>query len=115
MAFEEWQRFRLEADDTDTSLWFMARAGAEVAGVIRCDSQKFGGGFVGALGVRSPWRGRGIGAALLQHAFAEYCRRGLTHVSLGVDAENPTGATRLYERVGMRVVSEDVVFEKELA
>jgi hypothetical protein len=35
-------------------------------------------------------------------------------VGLGVDAENPTGATRLYESVGMRVLKEDVVFEKEL-
>jgi hypothetical protein len=35
-------------------------------------------------------------------------------VTLGVDTENPTGATRLYERAGMRVEKEDVVFEKEL-
>jgi hypothetical protein len=34
--------------------------------------------------------------------------------SHGVDTENPTGATRLYERAGMRVVNEDVVYEKEL-
>jgi len=114
MPFDEWKRFRLEADDTDTSLWFLAWEDAEVAGVIRCDAQKFGGGFVGALGVRGPWRGRGIGAALLRHAFGEYYRRGMTKVSLGVDAENETGATRLYERAGMRVVSEDVVFEKAL-
>lgn len=114
MPFEEWKRFRLEAGDTDTSLWFLAWEDAEVAGVIRCDAQRFGGGFVGALGVRRPWRGRGIGAALLQHAFVEYHRRGMTQVSLGVDAENESGATRLYERAGMRVVSEDVVFEKAL-
>jgi mycothiol synthase len=114
MPFDEWKEFRLEADDADTSVWFLAWADAEVTGVIRCDAQKFGGGFVGALGVRRPWRGRGIGATLLRHAFAEYHRRGMTHVSLGVDAENQSGATRLYERVGMRVVSEDVVFEKAL-
>jgi mycothiol synthase len=85
-----------------------------VAGVIRCDATKFGGGFVGALGVRKPWRGRGIGMALLRRAFAEYQRRGAPHVSLGVDAQNPTGATRLYERAGMRVMTEDVAFEKSL-
>jgi mycothiol synthase len=114
MSFDEWKRFRLEASDADTSLWFLAWDDADVAGVIRCDGRKFGGGFVGALGVRRPWRGRGIGTALLRHAFIEYQRRGVPHVSLGVDAENPSGATRLYERAGMRVVSEDVVFEKEL-
>jgi len=115
MPFEEWKRFRLEASDVDTSLWFVAWDDAEIAGVIRCDGRKFGGGFVGALGVRRPWRGRGIGTALLRHAFAEYHRRGMAHVSLGVDAENPSGATRVYERAGMRVVAEDVMFEKVLS
>jgi hypothetical protein len=31
-----------------------------------------------------------------------------------VDAQNPTGATRLYERAGMHVVQEHIHFEKEL-
>jgi ribosomal protein S18 acetylase RimI-like enzyme len=31
---------------------------------------------------------------------------------LGVDAESPTGATRLYERVGMRVVARSEAWEK---
>jgi mycothiol synthase len=114
MSFDEWKQFRLEASDADTSLWSLAWDDAEVAGVIRCDARKFGGGFVGALGVRRPWRGRGIGTALLRHAFVEYHRRGMPRVSLGVDSENPSGATRLYERAGMRVVSEDVLFEKKL-
>ena len=111
-SFEEWKLLRLA--DADTSLWFLAWEDGEVAGAIRCDGIKFDGGFVGALGVRRPWRGRGIGTALLQRAFVEYHRRGVPRVSLGVDAENPSGATRLYERAGMRVVSEDVAYEKEL-
>src|SRR5207237_10734996 len=113
--FEEWKRLRREPTDVVTSLWFVAWDNAEMAGVIRCDGRKVGGGFVGALGVRGPWRGRGIGTALLRHAFVEYHRRGMPRVSLGVDAENPSGATRVYERAGMRVVAEDVVFEKDLA
>jgi mycothiol synthase len=113
-SFEEWKSRRLEAPETDTSLWFIAWEDGEAAGVIRCEAGKFGGGFVGALTVRKPWRGRGVGMALLRHAFAEFHRRGAPQVSLGVDAYNPSGATRLYERAGMRVVSEDIVFEKEL-
>ena len=114
MPFDEWRRLRLEAAETDVSLWFAASDGDEIAGAIRCDGTKFGGGFVGALGVRRPWRRRGVGAALLQRAFLEYFRRGVTRVSLGVDSTNQSGATRLYERVGMHVVSEDVAFEKAL-
>ncbi len=115
MPFDEWKKHRLEAPETDISLWFVAWDGSDAAGAIRCDATKFGGGFVGVLGVRRPWRGRGIGAALLHRAFLEYYRRGVERVSLGVDSENQSGATRLYERVGMRVVSEDVLFEKDLA
>ena len=51
-------------------------------------------GWVGSLGVRAPWRGRGIGAALLRRSFAAFSRRGLRRVVLGVDAENATGPRR---------------------
>ena len=114
MSFEEWLERRVEAPEADHSLWFLAREGDETAGVLRGEANKHGGGFVAALGVRRQWRRRGLGLALLRHAFREFHRRGFPHVSLGVDAENPTGATRLYERAGMRVEKEDVVFEKEL-
>lgn len=114
LPFEEWRERRLEADDTDLSLWFVARDGDEIAGVARCETRRDGGGWVGALGVRKPWRRRGVGRALLLHAFGEFARRGASYVGLGVDAENPTGATRLYEGAGMRVIKEDVVYEKEL-
>ncbi len=64
---------------------------------------------------RKPWRKRGLGLALLHHAFGEFYRRGQPKVALGVDAQNPTGATRLYERAGMHVAYEAVAFQKELA
>jgi mycothiol synthase len=114
LPFEEWVRTRIDAPDTDLSLWFVARDGDEIAGFARCDPKKEGGGWIGMLGVRRPWRKRGLGLALLQHAFAEFHRRGEPHVGLGVDADNPTGATRLYEKAGMEVLTEDIVFEKEL-
>ena len=114
LPFEEWERMRLEAPDTDTSLWFIAREGDEIAGVARCNTSKEAGGWIGAIGVRRPWRNRGIGLALLRHAFSEFHRRGEPHVNLGVDSENPTGATQLYEKAGMRVLNEDIVYEKDL-
>jgi hypothetical protein len=42
-------------------------------------------------------------------------RRGLTTVRLGVDSENASGATRLYERAEMSVATEDVVYERTLS
>ena len=35
-------------------------------------------------------------------------------LALGVDAASPTGATRLYEKAGLRVVHEYAIFQKEL-
>lgn len=115
VPFDEWIAARVNDPNQDHSLWFIARDGEEFAGVLRGEAPRHGGGFVGMLGVRKPWRKRGVGLALLQHAFCEFHRRGYPHASLGVDSENPTGATRLYERAGMRVVKEDVLHEKELA
>jgi mycothiol synthase len=113
VGFDEWKRRRLEARGTDTSLWFIARAEEEIAGMLRGERQH-GGGWIGAVGVRPAWRRRGIARALLLHAFREFHRRGEPHVGLGVDAQNPSGARRLYERAGMRVTTQNVVFEKEL-
>jgi mycothiol synthase len=112
--FEEWWEQQKSAPDFDPTLWFLIRDGEEVAATARNDANRNGGGWVGALGVRRPWRGRGLGKALLLHTFAEFYRRGMTKVSLGVDSESPTGATRLYESVGMTVQVEQVVFEKSL-
>ena len=58
-------------------------------------------GWVEELGVRRSWRKKGLGLALLHHSFAEFYRREKHSVGLGVDAENLTGALRLYERAGM--------------
>jgi ribosomal protein S18 acetylase RimI-like enzyme len=113
--FDRWYEHRVESPDFDPTVWWIVRDGDEIAGVLRGEPQRFDTGWVGALGVRKKWRKRGLGLALLQHAFAEFHRRGETKVGLGVDAQNPTGATRLYERAGMHVAYEAVAFQKELA
>ena len=116
MPFDEWREMRLVKDpDYDPTLWFVVRDGGEIAAVMRNEPDRSGAGFVGALGVRKPWRRRGIAQALLHHAFGEFYRRGKRRIALGVDAENPTGATRLYERAGMQVAFEAVTYGKELA
>jgi len=72
-------------------------------------------GWVGTLGVRHPWRGQGIGKALLLHSFDAFHRAGQDKVALGVDSENAAGATRLYERAGKRVDQRHELFEKLVA
>jgi mycothiol synthase len=118
LPFETWRQLLIESkEDFDPTLWWLAMDGDEVAGIAICDPSAPGQpeyGWVATLGVRRPWRGRGIARSLLATAFAEYRRRSKRGVSLGVDAESPTGANRLYERVGMRPVTNTVVYAKEL-
>lgn len=113
-SFEEWLTRQQRRTDFDPSLWFLIRDGGEVVAIAR-DELHDNAGYVGALGVREAWRGRGYGRALLQHSFREFRRRGMRRATLGVDASNPTGATHLYESVGMVVEQQNVVWEKLLA
>ena len=111
--FESWWERQVGRSNFDPSLWYVIRDGDEIAAICRNEARE-SCGYVGALGVRRAWRGRGYGRALLLHSFREFRRRGQPRVTLGVDAANPTGATRLYESVGMHVLREDVVWEKIL-
>lgn len=88
--------------------------GDEIAGVALCADEKESGGWVHSLGIRRAWRRRGLALTLLQHAFADFVNRGIYKVFLGVDAQSLTGATRLYERAGMRVMLRSIHYEKEL-
>lgn len=113
--FPEWWERHSSNPNFDPSLWFLIRSDGEIAAVARNEANRNGGGYVGALGVRREFRGRGYAKALLYRTFAEFWDRGLPRVTLGVDATNPTGATHLYERVGMHVEAENIAYEKAFA
>lgn len=112
-SFEEWKQSQFDRDDFDPSLWFLAYDGDELAGGALC-FKRADIGWVRGLGVRRPWRQRGLGMALLQHGFGALYARDRATVGLGVDASSLTGATRLYERAGMQIFSHYIKFEKVL-
>lgn len=115
--FPIWLHRMTQRPEFDPSLWFLAVEGDEIAGIALCFPSRGGDtslGWVSTLGVRRPWRKRGVGLALLYHAFGELQRRGRTRVGLGVDAQSLTGATRLYEKAGMQAVRRIISFEKQL-
>lgn len=98
------REFFLRSRGADTSLWLLAWDGDELAGYVlswpgRGSDKTMG--WVANLGVRPAWRRRGLGGALLRNAFRALYDCGLRRVGLGVDAENVTGAVRLYENAGM--------------
>ncbi|HMK92775.1 MAG TPA: GNAT family N-acetyltransferase [Thermoleophilia bacterium] len=111
--FEHWVDDLTRGPSYDPTLWLLARLDGEPVGaltaVVLGDR-----GWISLLGVRAPFRGRGIAAALLRHSFAAFGARGIRRVLLAVDAQNPTGATALYERAGMRVVKRWDLWERTL-
>ena len=113
VTLEEWQHSRFSDPEFDPSLWAIAWDGEEVAG-CSLNRYRMGIGWIRTLGVRRPWRKLGLGEALLHYSFGEFYRRGTKTIGLGVDAQNPTGATRLYQKAGMYPASEFVTYEKEL-
>jgi mycothiol synthase len=114
VPFDDWSRRQIARDDFDPAFWFLAVDGDQVVGTALCYARSDTMGWVRHLGVRRGWRGRGLGLALLQQAFGAFYSRGRTTIGLGVDAQSPTGATRLYQRAGMRVTEEYETYEKVL-
>jgi len=96
----------LETDsEFDPSLVFVVwSCESEIVGVAHCWTSA----FVKDLAVHPDWRRRGIGKALLCHAFAIFKSRGAARVRLKVQSDNPSGAIRLYHEVGMRPISQGV-------
>jgi GNAT superfamily N-acetyltransferase len=115
-TYEEWTHWHLAPERFDPDLWFLAMSGDEICGLALCHPHPTVPelGWVGILGVRRPWRRRGIARALLLHAFSVLRERGLERAGLGVDSESPTGAHTLYEDAGMRVTQLFEIYEKEL-
>lgn len=110
--FDDWLMF-MDQPGFDREMAILAVEREEVVGgVISMTASD--AAWVTELGVRPAWRGRGIGTALLSSAFVDLSRRGVAEVRLNVDAENETGATRLYERAGMTVRRQWLVYEKPL-
>jgi mycothiol synthase len=98
----------------DPALWLLAKEGQQAVGALTA-SLSGDRGWVDYLAVLATHRGRGVGAALLQRSFAKLARPGVERVLVNVDAENPTGATDLYERVGMRIVKRWDLWERSPA
>jgi len=114
---EHWRHWITEEKDFDPSIWYLATAGDEVVGTCLCWPKRHEDpemGWIDVLGVVRDWRRRGLALALLRHAFRAFHGRGKRKVGLGVDATSLTGANRLYEKAGMKIVRESVSFEKEL-
>lgn len=105
----------------DPSLWKVAWEGDQVVGMVLSfinhkENEEYARkrGWTENICVRRGWRKRGIAQALIAESLKELKRRDMQEAALGVDAENLSGALRLYERLGYRAVHWTSFYRKPL-
>jgi mycothiol synthase len=108
---EHYQTWIIQHEYFRPELSFMVMDGDQIAGLtinrIRVAENEAAGikeGWIGTLGVRRPWRNQGLASAILSASMRAFKAAGMQTVGLTVDADNLTGALRIYERLGFFVV-----------
>jgi RimJ/RimL family protein N-acetyltransferase len=89
-------RTRLFAASIDGAI--VAVAAGDIVGSLHVDANRFGVGELG-MAVAQPWRGRGVGSALLAAAIEKARGEGLHKLSLDVFPHNDA-AIALYRKFG---------------
>lgn len=117
LTFEEYAVIIRSSSGYDPrSAWIAHDDGVDVGLLLANDSRaEEGRGWISTVGVVKSHRGRGHAQVLLRTAFDHYRAAGMEGVGLMVDAENPTGALRLYQGVGMTVVEQVHTYELVVA
>ena len=115
--FQQWQ----EKSYFNPELFQIAWDGDEVVGTVlnyisQEENSEFNRkrGYTEEITVRRPWRRRGLARALIARSFKVLKERGMTQAALAVDAENISGALKLYQDMGFRTVKRYTTYHKPL-
>lgn len=112
---EEWEPVATGSPGFRPDMSFVALAGGdEIAGYLLAYDGADNVHVVGQVGTLAAWRRRGIAVALLSASMRAAAALGKTVSALGVDADSPTGAVGLYERVGYSAHSRFVTYQRAL-
>jgi GNAT superfamily N-acetyltransferase len=112
-TFEDWLAFMTRPGLFDPKLWFLLFHQKTLIGAALCINYEESG-WIRQLAVDEDWRRQGIGAALLQQAFAIFYQYGHSKVGLAVAAENQR-AYSFYQDVGMHILRQYDEYHKELS
>jgi mycothiol synthase len=111
-TYEEWTGLMMPADILNPDLWFLAVAGEGIVGACLCFAYPELG-WVRQLAVAEGWRRKGIGTALLYHAFGVFRERGYDRAGLAAESDNPD-AIAFYEQLGMQRVRQYDEYERAI-
>ena len=115
--FKSWQEY----PNFNPKLWKVAWEGEEVVGSVlnfinHDENQEYNRqrGYTEGISIRSLWRKRGVARALLTQSIKMFQEMGMKETCLVVDAENISGAMRLYEGVGYKEIKRHTVYRKRM-
>lgn len=118
---DEWFRQWQEKSYFNPELFQIAWDGDEVAGTVlnyisEEENKEYNRkrGYTEEITTRRPWRRKGLARALIARSFKVLKERGMTEAALAVDAENISGALKLYEDLGFRTVKRHTTYRKPL-
>jgi mycothiol synthase len=100
----------LAVDDAGTVVGYVVNFGWEQEWEVKGRTE----GYTEMIGVRRPWRGKGLASALLTASQAAFQASGMECAALDVDSENPTGALRLYRSLGYEPHSRTTLLARRL-
>jgi mycothiol synthase len=118
LSTERWQHFVAGMPGFRADCSWLAMAGDEVVGytLATINASPSGAllGWLGTIGVRRAWRHQGIASALIGRSLASFAAAGAGDAGLDVDADNPSGAVRVYAALGFRPTESSIIFSKQL-
>ena len=102
-------------------LWKVAWDGNQVAGSVQnfylpLENEEYTRkrGYTEGISTRRPWRKRGLASALIAESMKMFKVMGMTETAHDVDAENTSGALRLYKKLGYKVVKQYTTYRKTM-
>lgn len=114
-SLPEWAAISVRSDEFRAECSLLAYAGDELAGYVLGyedgDPDRL---YVGQVGVRRPWRRRGLAGAMLGRVLRAAAAAGKASAGLGVDAAHPGGAIGVYQRAGFSVAGRAVTYTATL-
>jgi ribosomal protein S18 acetylase RimI-like enzyme len=117
---QDYQRW-INSPHFQPHLWQVGWAGDEVVGMVLNfidreynEKLKHLRGWTDPICVRRPWRKQGLAKALIARSLRLLKDHGMIEAGLGVDADNPNGALRLYQSMGFHQTMRFLTYEKPM-